>query len=67
MTRVLAAEAHDAGDAGALGVQRLGHGQGDGAAHAAAHHAGVLEALDLGRFAQGPDEIMDGVAFPEGC
>ena len=44
MTRVTCCEA-DAGDAGALGVQRLGHRQGDGAA-TRRHHAGVLGALD---------------------
>ena len=35
-------------------MQLLGNGQGDGAAHAAAHNTDLFQALGLGGAAQGP-------------
>ena len=43
-------------------VQLLGNGQGDGAAHAAAHDAHFLQALHLGGAAQRAHKIVDGIA-----
>ena len=60
--QILAAEAHDAVDDTALLVQLPGDGQSDGAAHAAADDADLLQALGLGGAAQRADEIVDALA-----
>ena len=60
--QVLGAEADDGMDLAALFVELLGHRVRDGAAHAAAHHGHLLEALGMGGGAQGAHEIRQG--FP---
>ena len=60
--QILIAEADDAVDGAALVVQLLGNGQGDGAAHAAAHNTDLFQALGLGGAAQGAHKVMDAVA-----
>ena len=42
-------------------VELLGHGVGDGGAHAAPHHGHPLQALGLGGPAQGAHEILEGI------
>ena len=61
--QVLVAETDNASNLGALRMQCLGDGQCDGAADAAADNADVLQALDLGGFAQGADEVVDSLAL----
>ncbi len=39
-------------------MERLGHGHGDGAAHAAAYDADLLDAVGMGRHAQGAHEVL---------
>ena len=63
--KILVAEADNAGDLGALLVQCLRHGQRNGAAHAAADHADVFQAFDLGGLAQRADEVVHGLALFE--
>ena len=46
----------------ALIVQLLGNGQCNGAAHAAAHNAHLLQTLGLGGAAQRADKIVDTIA-----
>ena len=60
---VLAAETDDNGHFCARFLERLGRGQGDGAAHAAADHADLLLALHGGGLAQGAYKVVDVVAF----
>ena len=60
------AEARDHIHLRARGVQSLSLGVGDGAAHAAAHHGDVREALGLGGFPQGADKIQQGVPLLQG-
>src|SRR5699024_5764052 len=64
--QVFVAEADDAVDHTALLMQLAGDGQGDGAAHAAAHHADLFQARSLGGAAQRPDKIVDFVAHVQG-
>ena len=45
-------------------VELLGHGIGDGGAHAAAHHGHPLQALGLGGPAQGAHEVLEGLPLP---
>ena len=60
--QILAAEADDAVHHAALLVQLLGDGQSDGAAHAAADDADLLQALHLGGAAQRAHKIVDALA-----
>ena len=61
--QILAAEADDAVHHTALIVQFLGNGQGNGAAHAAADHAHLLQAFHLGGTAQRAHKVVDAVAY----
>ena len=61
-----AAEAADEGDLHPGLVHHLGDGVGNGAAHAAADYADLLQALDLGGFAQGAHKVGDIVALLHG-
>ena len=61
--QVLIAETDNAGNLGALGMQCLGDGQCDSTADAAADNADILQALNLGGFAQGADEVVDSLAL----
>ena len=61
---VLVAEAHDQVHVAPVVVELLGHGVGDGGAHAAADDGHPLEALGLGGPAQGAHEVLDVLALP---
>ena len=63
---VRAAETRDEGDLDAPLVHLLGDGICDGAAHAAAHHADLLQAFHLGGLAQRAGDIGDIVPFFHG-
>ena len=63
--QVLAAEADHAVDDAALLVEFTGDGQCNGAAHAAADDADLLQALHLGGAAQRADEVVDALTHFE--
>ena len=63
--QVLAAEADHAVDDAALLVEFTGDGQRNGAAHAAADDADLLQALHLGGAAQRADEVVDALTHFE--
>ena len=50
-------------DLGAVIMELLQHGIGNGAAHTAADHADLLLALGLGSLAQGAHEVLQAVAL----
>ena len=61
--QILVAEAHDEIHMTAHVVELLGHGVGDGGAHAAAHNGDPLQALGLGGAAQGAHEVLEVLAL----
>ena len=63
---ILVSKADDGVPLTALLVQLLGHGQRDGAAHAAADHGDLFQPLGVGRNAQRADEIMQRLSLFEG-
>ena len=64
--KVFIAEADDGMHFAALLVQLLGHGQRDGAAHAAADHGDLFEAIGVRRNAQRANEIMQALTLFKG-